>query len=173
MASWCSSSIFRAMTSHGEWPKGTRFRCDDQARHALGFEKRDLAAGRHRDRPRADQERRRARRQILSGLFDAEIAGLGQHHPSPSADHVIGHSVGRESRLERSAKRRTASRQRSRSVPLCPVEADRSAAGHACGLTMAAERTCSATSSSVYQASAGSVRARGAVQPLGSPIGNG
>ena len=58
----------------------------------------------HRDRSQADRERRRARRQILSGLFGAENAGLGQHHAAPSPDDVVGHAVGREPRLERSAK---------------------------------------------------------------------
>src|SRR6266550_4311968 len=74
--------------------------------------------------------RRPTRRQILSGLFGAEIARLGQHHPSPSPDHVVGYSVGREPRLEGPAERRTASRQRGRPVPLCPVEADRDASGY-------------------------------------------
>ena len=67
---------------------------------------------------------------VLSGIFGSEIAGLGQHHAAPSADHVVGHAVGREPRLEGPKERRTASGQRSRSDPLCPVEADRSTAGH-------------------------------------------
>ena len=40
-----------------------------------------------------------------------------------------GIPVGRKSRLEGSGERRAASRQRGRPVPLCPVEADRGAAG--------------------------------------------
>ena len=36
-----------------------RLRRDDHARHALGDQERDLAAGRHRDRPQNDQERQR------------------------------------------------------------------------------------------------------------------
>ena len=45
---------------------------------------------------------------VLSGLFGGEIAGLGQHHAAPSADHVVGHAMGREPRLEGS--QRTTSR---------------------------------------------------------------
>ena len=130
MAGSYSSNIFPAMTSPGAGRWTARFRCDDQARHALGLEERDLPAGRHRDRSQADQERRRTCRQILSGLLSTEIAGLGQHHPAPSPDHVVGHAMGREPRLEGSQKRRAASGQRSRSDTLCPVEANRGSAGH-------------------------------------------
>ena len=151
-----------------------RIRRHDQARHALGFEERDLPAGRHRDRSQADQERRRARRQILSGIFAAEIAGLGQHHASPSADDVVGHSVGRESRLEGSARTTNRISAARPTRPLRPVEADRGTAGHACGITMAAARTCSATSSSVYRARRWRrLRARRCSRRLASPTGNG
>ena len=158
----------------GHGRRATRFRCDDQARHALGFEERDLAAGGHRDRSQADQERRRACRQILSGLFGAEIAGLGQHHPSPSADHVVGHSMGREPRLERSA--RTTNRI-SATKPIRSAMSCRSRSQHLrtrCGITMAVERTCSATSSSGYRANRWKrSRARRCSSPLASPTGNG
>ena len=110
------------------------FDATDQTRHALGFEERDLAAGGHCDRSRTDQERRRARRQILSGLFGAEIAGLGQHHPASSAHHVVGHAVGREPRLERSARTTNRISAMKPTRPLCPVKTDRGATGHGVGL---------------------------------------
>ena len=140
-----------------------RIRRHDQARHALGFEERDLPAGWNRDRSRTDQERRRTRRQILSGLFAAENGGLGQHHPPPSADDVVGHSVGRKSRLEGSAERRTASRQRGRSVPLCPVEADRGTSGHRVELQWRRNGPARQHHRARIGQVAGGVRARGAV----------
>ena len=48
-----------------------------QTRHALGLEERGLAAGRHRDRPQADRQRRRAGRQILSGTCRRQIRRAG------------------------------------------------------------------------------------------------
>jgi CubicO group peptidase (beta-lactamase class C family) len=43
-------------------------------------------------------------RQILSGLLGAENGRLGQHHPSSPPDHVVGHAMGSEPPLGRSAK---------------------------------------------------------------------
>ena len=71
-------------------------------------------------------------------------------------------------------ERRAASQHRSRSVPLCPVEADRGAAGHASGPIMAAERTCSATSSSASRASRlKPLRAKRCSSRSAFPTGNG
>ena len=42
--------------------------------------------------------------QILSGLLGAENGGLGQHHPPSPPDHDVGHAMGSEPPLGRSAK---------------------------------------------------------------------
>ena len=174
-ASWCSSNISRAMTSPGERAKD-RHDFDATTKHDMRSVSKSVifAAGGNCDRSRTDQERRRTHRQILSGLLGAENGGLGQHHPSPSPDHVVGHAVGRDSRLGliRKMTNRISATKPTRSAMSC-----RSRSRHLrtpCGIIMAVERTCSATSSSAYRANRWRrSRVRRCSLPLASRTGNG
>ena len=64
-------------------------------------------------------------------------------------------------------ERRTASRQRGRSVPLCPVEADRGTAGHGLELQWRRNGPARQRHRARIGQVAGGVRARGAVRALG------
>ena len=72
--------------------------------------------------------------------------------------------MGREPRLERSEERRAASEQRSRSDPLCPVEAGRSTAGHGVDLQWRRNGPARQHHRARIGQVAGGVRARGAVR---------
>ena len=67
--------FLRLRRSLGRAGGAIRFRCGDQARHAVDFEERDLVASGHYHRAQADHRCRRACRQVLPGICKIKTPG--------------------------------------------------------------------------------------------------